>query len=134
MARFDKVKVTFRAPLAAAIAAARLGGVEAFSIDANGKAVLGTAAQSGFVGVVCPDKTMAAGDIIDILQQGEIVEFTTGANGVAFAAAVAGTIYTANASGAIQTTIPVAGTDYDRVGHTVEAKRLIVAVQPRIQS
>jgi hypothetical protein len=133
MARVDKVKVTFRAPLLAAIAAARLGGVEAVSLDANGKVVVGTAAQSGFVGVIVPDKTMAAGDIVDVFQEAEVVEFTTGANGGAFAA-VAGQVYTANASGAMQTTIPAAGTNYDRVGHTVEATRLIVKAQPRIQA
>jgi hypothetical protein len=132
MARIDKysgVTGGFRAPLAAAIAAASVGGVFAVSLDATGKVVIGTAAQSGFVGVICPDKVFAAGDVIDVMTQGEIVEFTTGANGAAFAPAVAGQVYTANASGAIQTTIPAAGVNYDRVGHTVEATRLVVRAQ-----
>jgi hypothetical protein len=133
MARVDKVKVTFRAPLAAATTTARLGGVEAVSLDATGKVVVGTAAQSGFVGVIVPDKIMAAGDIIDVFQEAEVVEFDVGANASVFAS-VAGTVYTANASGAMQTTVPTAGTNYDRVGHTVEAKRLVVHAQPRIQA
>ena len=132
MARYDKydpVNGGFRAVLVAAIASSAVGGIIAVSLDANGKVVVGTAAQSGFVGVICPDKVFAAGDVIDVMTSGEIVEFTTGANGAAFGAAVAGQIYTANASGAIQTTIPAAGVNYDRVGHSVEATRLIVRCQ-----
>lgn len=130
MARIDKVKVTFRAPLAAAIAAARLGGVEAVSLDANGKVVVGTAAQSGFVGVIVPDKTMAAGDIIDVFQEAEVVEFTTGANGAAFAA-TAGTVYYANAGGAAETAAPAAGANKGCIGFTVEATRLVVKASIR---
>lgn len=131
MARIDKysgVTGGFRAPLAAAIAAASVGGVFAVSLDANGRVVIGTAGQSGYVGVICPDKVFAAGDIIDVMTHGEIVEFTTGANGVAFGSA-AGTVYTAAAGGGMQTTIPAAGTNYNRVGHTVEATRLVVRAQ-----
>lgn len=129
MARYDKydpVSGGFRAPLAAAIAAARVGGVEAVSLDATGKVVVGTGGQTGFVGVICPDKTFAAGDIIDVMTDGEIVEFTTGANGAAFAPAVAGEEYYAAAGGALEVTAPGAGTNKGRVGHTVEATRLIV--------
>ena len=131
MARFDKysgVTGGFRARLLNAIAASAVGGVQAVSLDANGRVVIGTAGQSGFVGVICPDKTFAAGDVIDVMTHGEIVEFTTGANGAPFAAA-AGTLYTANASGAMQTTVPGAGVNYSIVGHTVEATRLVVRVQ-----
>ncbi len=131
MARVDKVKVTFRAPLLAAIAAARLGGVEAVSLDASGRVVVGTAAQSGFVGVIVPDKTMAAGDIIDVFQEAEVVEFTTGANGAAFAPAVAGQNFYANASGAAEVAAPAAGANKGYIGHTVEATRLIVRAATR---
>lgn len=129
MARFDKyngVSGGFRAPLLAAVVAADLGGVVAVSLDTAGKVVRGGAGNTGMVGVICPDKTMAAGDVIDVMTQGEIADFNVGANGGAFAS-VAGTNYFASATtGVLDTTAPAAGTNKPKIGHTVELTRLIV--------
>lgn len=102
----------------------------AVSLNASGKVVKGTAGQSGFVGVVCFTGRAvdvvgkAAGtnfvgapradDMVDVMQDGEIVELT----GLA-----AGTKYSAVASGE-GVIVPAIG--LYRVGWTVEATRLIV--------
>jgi hypothetical protein len=132
MARFDKyngVSGGFRAKLVAAIASSAVGGVNAVSLDATGKVVIGTAAQTGFVGVICPDKTYAAGDVIDVMTHGEIVEFNTGAAGAAFAPAAAGTVYYAATGGLAEVAAPAAGTNKGRIGYTVELTRLVVRSQ-----
>lgn len=74
-------------------------------------------AQTGFVGVVCLTKNMKAGDIIDVMTDGEIVEFG-GTAGTRYAVTVA--------TGAIvaQTSPLVATQVY--IGHTVEVGRLVV--------
>lgn len=126
MARYDKynpISGGFRAPLAATWAGA-LGAPVAVGLDANGRVVPG-AGQTGVVGVtivegqVRPDGTRVnvrnAGDPIDVMTDGEIVEVT---------ALAAGTVYFgAAADGAVSTTNT--GT---RLGHTVEAQRLVVRV------
>lgn len=136
-ARYDKVEPHIgivRAPLAAALTVDANGefGPKAFSIDANGRAVLGTAAQSGLVGVVVKNVPVrpagiggtaaalttgmfmgvAAGDIVDIMIQGQIVD-----TGLA-----AGSKIYAHADGSIDA-VATAGT---QIGFTVEAGRLIV--------
>jgi hypothetical protein len=89
--------------------------------------VVGTGGQTGYVGVVVLNKKRYAGDIVDVMKSGEIVEFdkSTNAN-TAFAPAAAGTVYYANAGGAAEVAAPAAGTNKGRIGHTVEASRLIV--------
>lgn len=120
MARIDKydpVDGGFRAPLAAAWAgqAAPIG----VGLDVNGRVVPG-AGQTGIVGVLCKPDAAGAGDVIDIMTDGELVEF----------AGVAGTTYfAAAADGAISTTAPAAGVNGTQVGFTVEAGRLIVRLQ-----
>lgn len=118
MARFDKydpVSGGFRAPLNAAYtgAAAPIGvGMTA------GKIVVGEG-STGIIGVICLPYNKAAGDIVDVMTSGEIVE----------AGLAAGTVYTANtttgviSSGAASATQKV-------VGFTVEAARLIVRCSP----
>jgi hypothetical protein len=124
MARYDKydpISGGFRAPLAADWAGA-LATPVGVGLDANGRVVPG-AGVTGVVGVVVIDgrvnslgartNTKKAGDIVDVMTAGEIVDNT----GLA-----AGTVYFADATaGAI-------GTDNTdaRVGHTVEAQRLVV--------
>lgn len=83
------------------------------SLNAAGKVVKGTAGQSGFIGVVCLTKLRNANDIVDVMQDGEIVEVT----GLA-----AGTKYYAVATGeGVNTT-----NTGPLVGWTVEATRLVV--------
>lgn len=119
MARIDKYQPVaggFRAPLNAAYtgAAAPIG----VGINSSGRVVAG-AGQSGIVGVVCAPYDKAAGDIVDCMTNGELVEF----------GGAAGTVYTANTTtGAISNAAPSA--TQVRVGHTVEADRLIVRLDP----
>lgn len=118
MARYDKYEPLsggFRAALNANWLLADLNKVVAVSLNASGKVVKGTAGQSGFVGVVCLTKVLNAGDIVDVMQDGEIVELT---------GLVAGTKYWAVASGEGVTATQATGLRI--VGWTVEATRLIV--------
>lgn len=130
MARYDKYNPmvgNFRAPLLADWLDANLNTVVAVSLDASGKVVVGTAGQSGFAGVVVLNKKRLAGDVVDVMRHGEIVEFDRSTNNnTAFAAAVAGQVYYANAAGPVETAAPAVAANKGRVGHTVEAGRLIV--------
>lgn len=115
MARFDKydpVSGGFRAPLNAEFtgAAAPL----AVGLNSSGRLVAGAGA-TGIVGVVCSPRDHAAGDWIDVMTAGEIVEF----------GGEPGSVYTANTStGAISETA-TSGSQIT-VGHTVEGDRLVV--------
>lgn len=115
--KYDPISGGFRAPLAAAIADADPNVVRAVSLDANGRVVVGTAANSGGVGVHVAHKALNAGDITDVMTHGEIVDV---------AGLVAGTTYYAAADGTLTATAPGAGVNGYKVGHTVEADRLVV--------
>lgn len=114
MARYDKydpVSGGFRAPLAADLSTTDT--VIGVGLDASGNVVPG-AGQSGVVGAVVVTREMNAGDIVDVMTDGEVVE----------AGLTAGTAYyAANADGAVATT----GDVY--LGHTVEADRLVVRAE-----
>lgn len=127
MARIDKYNPVgggFRAPLNAAYTASDTPiGV---GINSSGKVVAG-AGQTGIIGVllvptggaggIASYVDKAAGDIVDVMTDGEIVEFS----------GAAGTAYTANTTtGAITSAATSATQIY--VGYTVEATRLIVHV------
>lgn len=125
MARYDKLQGgSFRALLAADWAGA-LAAPVGVGLDANGRVVPGGGA-SGVVGVIVVDGQVkadgtrivshgAAGDAVDVMTDGEIVDNT----GLA-----AGTVYFGAAGdGAVSTTNTGV-----RLGHTVEAQRLIVRV------
>lgn len=123
MARIDKydpVDGGFRAPLNADFSTP-LSAVRAVTLNATGKVVIG-GAIADVVGVLVLTKEKKAGDIVDVMTDGEIVE----------AALAAGTQYYAQADGTISTVQPLAGANTTRVGHTVEADRLVVRVQ-RVQ-
>lgn len=134
--RYDQVEPhvgIVRAPLAANLTFDGNGefGPKAFSIDANGRGVLGTAGQSGYAGVLIKNVGMIpagrftagqiinnwmggrAGDIVDIMIQGQMLE--TGLP--------AGSAIYAQADGDL-TNVPAEGDIY--VGYTVEAGRLVV--------
>lgn len=115
MSRYDKydpVSGGFRAPLAAAYTGSEtLIGV---GLDVNGRVVPG-AGNSGLKGVMVNPLDKRAGDIVDVMTDGEVLEFP----------GVAGTSYTAlTTTGAIGTT--AADATHVRVGFTVEATRLVV--------
>lgn len=128
MARIDKydpVSGGFRAPLNAAYTASDTP--VAVGLNSTGKVVAG-AGTTGIVGVLLVptgggggiagyvDK--AAGDIVDVMTAGEIVEFS----------GAAGTLYTANTTTGVISSAAASGTQIP-VGYTVEASRLIVRAQ-----
>lgn len=146
-ARYDKYEPIaggFRAPLAADLTFDSAGhfGPKAVSLNASGQAVVGTAGQSGGVGILIKNVPLypnlgnipgavnagvpvggKAGNIVDIMTNGEIV----GVTGLA-----AGTVYYAQADGSLTATAPAAGVNGYKVGHTVEADRLVVRFE-RVQ-
>jgi len=125
VARYDKYDPYdggFRAALAVDWLSTDLDTVIGVSLNASGKLVKGTAGQSGPCGVVVLTKAHKAGHIVDVMTDGEIVDFTvSGRPSVAFAAAVAGTAFYVATTGAISAT----NTGFP-VGWTVEAARLVV--------
>lgn len=118
--KYEPMGGGFRAPLNAAIPADDVGKIRGVSINSSGRAVLGGAVVA-IKGVICAVKVMAAGDIIDVMTDGEIVQATLPAG----TALVAGTDYYADATtGALTAT----ATSNAYVGHTVELDRLVVRV------
>lgn len=117
MARIDKYEPKgggYRAPMAAALtgqAAPRGVGV-----DVNGRIVPG-AGNTGIVGVACFPDDKKANQVVDIMTDGELVEF----------AGVAGTVYTANTTTGVISSAAASATQVF-VGFTIEATRLIVRV------
>lgn len=115
--KYDPVDGGFRAPLAAAWTGSATG--KGVGLDTNGRVVPG-AGNTGIKGVLVQPEDKAAGDIVDVMTDGEIVE----------AGLVAGTTYyAAAADGVISTTAPGAGVNGTQVGFTVEASRLVVRVK-----
>ena len=128
-ARYDKYDPKdggFRAPAGAAWAYTPtneatndVGKVWAVGLNASGQVVKG-AGNTGILGVVVVNEAKAVGDKLDVMTDGEIVDFTLH-NG---SAAAAGTRYFGVAAdGTFDTTNT--GT---RLGWTVEAGRLVVRV------
>jgi hypothetical protein len=137
MAKYDQVEPhvgIVRAPLAADLTVPAGGefGPVGVSLDTNGRVVVGTAGNSGFAGVLVKNLPVVpagrftaqqtvnnwmgarAGDIVDIMTQGQIVDV----NGLTAGSA----IYAIPATGVLTTTL----TGNVRVGFTVEATRLVV--------
>lgn len=139
-ARYDKVNPEvglFRAPLAADIPSGSISATGGYgpvcvSLNASGQVVIGTAGQSGFVGVLVKNLPLyprmgnipgqfnaavpigaKAGNIVDVMTAGEIILGT---------ALAAGTKYYAKADGTLSTV----STDGAPIGFTVEATRLVV--------
>jgi hypothetical protein len=136
MARYDQVEPhvgIVRAALAANITFPASGeyGPVGVSLDANGRVVIGTGGQSGLVGVLVKNVPVMpaglataaqtvnnwmggrAGDIVDIMTQGQILDCT----GLA-----AGTKIYSAAGGVLSATVNAG----NQVGYTVEAERLVV--------
>lgn len=121
MARYDKYEPKvggFRAPLAADFSTP-LSTMRSVGLNASGQVVVG-AGNTGLLGILILTKAMKAGDIVDVMTSGEIVE----------AGLAAGTVYYLQGDGTVATTAPAAGAAGVRAGHTVEATRLVVRVSP----
>lgn len=125
MSRYDKYEPFgggFRAPLAVAIAAADGWRAYGVGLDVNGRVVLG-AGTSGVCGLLIAHGAKNIGDIVDVMTDGEVMEFTITVG----TAAVAGTKYTAaTATGLITSAAPGAG--QITMGVTQTLDRLIVRV------
>ena len=121
MARFDKydpVSGGFRAALAASYtgAVAPVG----VGLDANGRVVVGSGV-TGIKGVICIPSDKPAGEVVDVMTHGEIVDL----------GGAAADNYTANTTTGAVTGAAASATQI-YVGHTVEADRLIVRVNPEV--
>jgi TusA-related sulfurtransferase len=81
MARFDKYDPFsggFRGVLNAAIALADVGKIYAVSVNGSNRVIrTGIAATADIAGVICAVRPMNAGDPIDVMTAGEIVEALT---------------------------------------------------------
>ena len=124
MARYDKynpVSGGFRAALAADWSTP-VGVSTAVTLDGNGR-VVKVAAVDTAKGVLVVDSAKLAGDIVDVMTAGEIVDCT---------GLIAGTDYFSKADATLEATVPGVGVNKVRVGHTVEATRLVVRVS-RVQ-
>jgi hypothetical protein len=136
LSRFDKYDGRvggFRAPLNAAwnatsgpTAATDLDRVTAVALNGSGRIIRATTALM-CVGIIVVNHAMAAGDIIDVMTSGEIVELAA-ADLQAATAPVAGTKYYVDVTAGrlVANAAPTAGTNYFYVGTTVEATRLVV--------
>lgn len=133
--KYDPISGGFRAILNADLTfSGGAIGPKVVSLNTTGKVVIGTAGQTGFVGVLVKNVPLSpnlgniagvqqptvavggmAGDVVDIMTAGEIVDIP----GLA-----AGTKYYAKSDG----TLSAVATDGALVGWTVEATRLIVRV------
>lgn len=136
VSRYDKYGPKtggFRAPLNAAWnATSGPGGVSdlnrviVVALNGSGRVIKATSAATA-VGVVIVTRAMAAGEVVDVMTQGEIMELD--ANDIQGATApTAGTKYILDTTAsrlAAQGT-PAAGTNTFYVGTTVEATRLVV--------
>lgn len=117
MARYDKYEPMaggFRAHLAADFPIGDVNKLIGVGMNANGEIVKG-GGNSGVIGVLVLTKARKAGEVVDTMTDGEVVEF----------GGVAGTKYFSDAAGAITATDAPGSV---LVGHTVEGNRLIVRV------
>ncbi len=137
MAKYDQVEPhvgIVRAPLAADLTfdANGMCGPLGVSLDTNGRVVIGTAGNSGFIGVLVKNVPVVpagrftaaqtvnnwmggrAGDVVDVMIQGQIALSTPLAAGSQVYAIPGTGVLTVTASGNV------------RVGFTVEGSRLVV--------
>lgn len=122
MSRYDKYEPKaggFRAALAGAWASTEIGKIFGVGLDASGHVVVG-AGNSGVVGVLILTSAKAAGDIVDVMTSGEIVEATANDGTTAL---TAGTAYFADPTTGV---LEASATGDAFVGFTVEATRLVV--------
>lgn len=127
MSRYDKYNPKvggYRAPLAADFPANKVEHVVGVGHDVAGRLVIG-AGVTGVRGVLVLTKARKAGEIVDVMTAGEIVEF--GPSDAGSEAGVdfgdPGTLYYSATNGEVTET-SAAGKFY--VGHTVTGQRLIV--------
>lgn len=122
MARYDKYDPKdggFRARLAADFAEANLETTLGVSLDVNGHVVIGNGGNTDIVGVLVLAEAHPSGTVVDVMTDGEIVEFVGDP----------GTDYYSAADGTISANPDVDGVGTGvRIGHTVEEDRVVVRV------
>lgn len=131
--RFDKYNGFVgghRLPLNAAMSATGddIGKVQAVGVNTSGKVIIGSAATTGIFGLICPTKVMAAGDPIDVMRLGEIMDSVKTAAGGAW---TVGDIVYAHADGTLDA-VSTAGVAVGRIVEGPKASgrgaRMIVTV------
>lgn len=126
MSRYDKynpISGGFRAKLAGAWSSADVGKIFGVGLNASGAVVKG-AGNTGIIGACIVNRAMAAGDVVDVMQHGEIVEATLSDGTTALTAGTA--YYFVIATGLLS----AVATAQPKVGFTVEASRLVVRMAP----
>lgn len=125
MARYDKydpISGGYRAQLNADLTATEdtgTGNPLMVSLNASGKVVVGAAlATTPGRGVLCTTKNMKAGDVVDVMTDGEVVEMSGTA---------AGAIVTGVTTTGVTDDVAVDATHL-AVGYTVESTRMVVRV------
>lgn len=116
MARYDKYDPKdggFRARLAADFPEGSVETVLGVSLDADGHVVVGSGGNTDTVGVLVLTQAHPAGTVVDVMTDGEIVEFGGDPGSIYYALDADGTVGTV-------------ATAAKRVGHTVEGDRLVV--------
>lgn len=126
--KYDPISGGFRAALDLDVLAANVGIPIGVGLTATGRIVVG-AGNTGILGVFVADKVKFASDVVDVMTDGEIVDLTSISPG-AVVAPIAGTTYFVNTvTGVLEVAAPLAGVNKVKVGHTVEAARLVVRVR-----
>jgi hypothetical protein len=84
--KYDGMVGGFRGILNAAQSATGddIGKVQAVGVNSSGKVIIGAAAVTGLIGVICPTKVHVAGDPIDVAQICEIMDVVKTAAGAAW--------------------------------------------------
>lgn len=115
--KYDSKDGGFRAPLGFDLPEGDIGLAIGVGLDANGRVVRGSG-NTGVKGVLVLTQVKNIGDIVDVMTDGELVEFP----------GVAGTNYYADAAGVVGTGATEADgtTATTYVGCTVEGSRLVV--------
>ena len=125
MPRYDKYEPYaggFRGTLASAIAAADGFTAYGVGLDTDGHVVRG-AGTTGILGVLIAHGAKRAGDVVDVMTGGEIVEFTADGTPDGTAADPGTIYYAASADGAVSTT-----NTGKAVGFYTDDGRLVVRV------
>lgn len=124
--KYDPYDGGFRAPLAAGILIANVEKILPVSLDTNGRVVVGALGNTGYKGVICVTEVKNAGDIMDVMTDGEMVECAALLAGTNYFVDAATGLIVAGTGASTRTPPATAGSVY--IGATVEATRMIVRV------
>lgn len=110
--KYDPKDGGFRAPIKDDTSKTSAGNAIGVGLDSSGRVVPG-AGNTGIMGILALTSDKKAGEIVDVMTDGEMVEAVGLTAGTTYYAAVADGVISDTATGV-------------RVGHTVEATRLVV--------